>query len=342
MCLQAVYRPLPRLLPRRPARMVAMGPVPMVAILAVSLGALVGCGASFDSGVQVGLLGQETGTGALPDAAAAKPDAAGEVSARHAEASKSEVPKATGRTTTLESELNAGTGKSEAPASANKQSATPNAEIARNLSNETTSSVQVARIADTFTAATTPGNHAYKIGPQDVLEVSVFKVPELSRSVQVADIGTINLPLVGEVEAVGKTSRDLEQELATKLGDKYIQSPQVTVYVKEFNSRRVTVDGAIKKPGIYPIRGKTTLVQIIATAEGPTDVSDTSSVVVFRNVDGKRSVGKFDLGQIRDGQAEDPIIQEGDMIVVSESAPKTAFQSILKALPLTSVLVPLL
>lgn len=342
MCLQAVFRHLPRLSPQRPARMAAMGPASVAAILAVSLGALGGCGASFDNGVQVGLLGQETGTGALPDAAAAKPDAAGEVSGRHAEVSKSEVPKATERPKTLKSELNAGTGKSESAASAGNQSATPNAEIARNLSNGTTNSVQAARMADTFVAATTPGNNAYKIGPQDVLEVSVFKVPELSRSVQVADIGSINLPLLGEVEAAGKTSRDLEQELAAKLGDKYIQSPQVTVYVKEFNSRRVTVDGAVRKPGIYPIRGKTTLVQIIAMAEGPTDVSDPSCVVVFRNVDGKRAVAKFDLTQIRDGRADDPIIREGDMIVVNESATKTAFQSFLKALPLTSVLVPLL
>ncbi len=200
----------------------------------------------------------------------------------------------------------------------------------------------LAKAADTFTAGATPGNSAYKIGPQDVLDISVFKVPELSRSVQVADVGTINLPLVGEVQAAGKTSRDLEQDLAAKLGAKYLQAPQVTVYVKEYNSRRVTVDGSVKKPGVYPIRGKTTLVQFIAMAEGLTDVSDTSDVVVFRNVNGKRSAAKFDLDQIRNGGAEDPVIQEGDVIVVNESAAKMAFQNLVKALPLTSVFVPLL
>jgi polysaccharide biosynthesis/export protein len=204
------------------------------------------------------------------------------------------------------------------------------------------SKAQLAKVADTFTAAATPGNSAYKIGPQDVVDISVFKVPELSRSVQVNDSGTINLPLVGEVEAAGKTSQEIEHDLTKKLGAKYLQSPQVTVYVKEFNSRRVTVEGSVKKPGVYPIRGKTTLVQFLAMAEGPTDLSDTSSIVVFRSVGGKRSAAKFDLNDIRSGTAEDPVIQEGDVIVVSDSMTKTAFQNFLKVLPLSTLFVPFL
>lgn len=200
----------------------------------------------------------------------------------------------------------------------------------------------LAKAAEPFAAAGTPGSAAYKIGPQDVLEISVFKVEELSRSVQVADVGTVNLPLVGEVQAAGRTARELELDLAKKLGAKYLQSPQVTVYVKEFNSRRVTIDGAVKKPGVYPIRGKTTLVQFIATAEGLTELADNSSIAVFRTTDGKRAVARFDVDEIRDGKAADPVIQEGDVIVVSQSATKTAFQNFLKAFPITSVFVPLL
>jgi polysaccharide export outer membrane protein len=201
---------------------------------------------------------------------------------------------------------------------------------------------KIARVADTYTAAGTPGNAAYKIGPQDVLDISVFKVAELTRSVQVADVGTVNLPLVGEVQAAGRTARELEHDLAKKLGAKYLQSPQVTVYVKEYNSRRVTIDGAVRKPGVYPIRAKTTLVQFIAMAEGPTEASDTSSIVVFRQANGKRSAAKFDLSEIRAGNSEDPVIEEGDVIVVNESATKAAFQNVLKALPITSLFVPLL
>jgi polysaccharide export outer membrane protein len=200
----------------------------------------------------------------------------------------------------------------------------------------------LAKAAEEFVAAGTPGNAAYKIGPQDVLDISVFKVPDLSRSVQVADVGTVNLPLVGEVQAAGHTARELELDLARKLGAKYLQSPQVTVYVKEFNSRRVTIDGSVKRPGVYPIRGRTTLVQFIAMAEGLTDIADSGSIAVFRTVNGKRSAARFDLDQIRSGAAEDPVIQEGDVIVVSQSMTKTAFQNFLKAFPLTSVFVPLL
>jgi polysaccharide export outer membrane protein len=198
------------------------------------------------------------------------------------------------------------------------------------------------KAAEVFAAAGTPGSAAYKIGPQDVLEISVFKVPDLSRSVQVADVGTVNLPLVGEVQATGRTARELELDLAKKLGAKYLQSPQVTVYVKEFNSRRVTIDGSVKKPGVYPIRGRTTLVQFIAMAEGLTELAASDSIAVFRTVDGKRSAAKFDLEEIRSGNAEDPVIEEGDVIVVSQSATKTAFQNFLKAFPLTSAFVPLL
>ena len=207
--------------------------------------------------------------------------------------------------------------------------------------NTTATPVHLAEAA-TFTAAATPGNTAYKIGPQDLLEVAVYKVPDLSRSVQVADAGTVNLPLVGEIPAAGKTARELEQDLTKKLGAKYLQSPQVSVYIKEYNSRRVTIDGAVGKPGIYPITGKTSLLQIIATAGGPTESSDTGDIVVFRQTSGKKSAARFSLDEIRAGNAKDPALQEGDVVVVNQSAMKAAFQSVLKALPVTSMFVPLL
>src|SRR5262249_11741621 len=89
----------------------------------------------------------------------------------------------------------------------------------------------------------------YKIGHADVLDISVFKVPELARTVEVDESGTINFPPVGEVSVIGKTARDIEHDLAKRLGARYLRSPQVTVSVKEFNSQRVTVEGAVKSPG---------------------------------------------------------------------------------------------
>ena len=190
--------------------------------------------------------------------------------------------------------------------------------------------------ADALTAAARPGSAAYKVGPLDQLEVSVFKVPELSKTVQVADTGTINLPLVGEVPAAGKTAQEIERDLTAKLGAKYLQNPQVTVFVKEYNSQRVTVEGAVKKPGVYPVKGNNTLLQFIATAEG-LDSSSDSSVVVFRQTNGKRTAARFDLGEIRSGNAEDPTIVSGDVIVAGSSIAKETFNNFIKLLPVTSV-----
>jgi polysaccharide export outer membrane protein len=197
---------------------------------------------------------------------------------------------------------------------------------------QTTASRSDRADVEAFTASATPGNTAYKIGPQDVLEVSVFKVPELSKSVQVADSGSVNLPLVGEVPAAGHTAQDVERDLTKRLGAKYLQSPQVTVFVKEYNSQRVTIEGAVKKPGVYPVRGKTSLLQSIAMAEG-LDEAAQDEIVVFRQVDGKRVAGKFDVAAIRAGNAEDPTIRNGDVIVVGHSGMKAAWQNFLKAIP---------
>lgn len=192
---------------------------------------------------------------------------------------------------------------------------------------------QAAKHASSSGAA--PSVTAYKIGPQDVLDISVFKVPELSKTVQVADTGTINLPLVGEVPAGGRTSQEVERELTAKLGAKYLQNPQVTVFVKEYNSQRVTIEGAVKKPGVYPIRGRSTLLQMIATAEGLTELAE-NDVVVFREVNGTRTAARFSIPDIRSGQAQDPSLLQGDTIVVATSALASSFQNFMKILPIGS------
>jgi len=189
------------------------------------------------------------------------------------------------------------------------------------------------KAAEKLVSVNTHGSTAYKIGPLDVLDISVFKVPELSQTVQVADIGTVNLPLVGEVPAAGSTARNLEKSLEKKLGTKYLQNPQVTVNIKQYNSRRVTVEGSVKKPGVYPIMGSNSLIQFIAMAGGLDENSD-SSVLILRTTSGKRSAARFDMSAIRSGQAKDPAIQSGDVIVAGTSALKKGFNSILKAVPL--------
>jgi polysaccharide export outer membrane protein len=209
----------------------------------------------------------------------------------------------------------------------------------------TPKSDSASAIADKLTAVGTPGNNAYKIGPADVLEISVFKVPELSKTAQVADDGSISFPLVGQVPAAGKTAHQVEHDLAERLGAKYVRSPDVTVVVKEYNSQRVTVDGSIKKPGVYTLKGKTTLVQMLAMAEGVNTEVASGDVVIFRRIDGKRYAGRFDVGAINEGKSEDPELQPGDVIQVDTSGTKVAFQMFLKTLPLaatTAMFVPLL
>ena len=190
--------------------------------------------------------------------------------------------------------------------------------------------------ADKFTAAAVPGNAAYRIGPLDVLDVSVFKVPDLAKVVQVSEDGTINYPLVGAVPAAGKTAKELEQDLSQKLGAKYLRSPQVTVLVKEFNSQRVTIEGSVKTTGVYNLKGNTSLMQVLAMA-GDIDTSVASGdIVVFRTINGQRSAAKFDADAIKTGKAEDPQLQPGDVIVVNSSDTKVALQNVLKVLPLAT------
>jgi polysaccharide export outer membrane protein len=187
-----------------------------------------------------------------------------------------------------------------------------------------------------FGASGSASSGGYKLGPQDVLEISVFGVPELTGTLVVADNGTIQLPLLGETPAAGKTARDLQLDLAAKLGEEYLQNPQVLVTVKEFNSRSVTLTGEIKKPGVYPLKGQTSLLQLIASAGGVGDGSD-SKVLIIRNSGGQRKAARFDVSAIEKGKAQDPILQAGDNVVAGGSVIKKSYNLFLKALPIAGM-----
>jgi polysaccharide export outer membrane protein len=207
---------------------------------------------------------------------------------------------------------------------------------------DTGQGIRPPRAAVTPAAFVTPSaDSAYKIGPLDTLDISVFQVPDLTKSVQVSSTGTINLPLVGEIAVAGRTAQEVERDLTSRLGAKYLQNPQVTVYVKDYNSQRVTVDGAVNRPGVYSIKGETFLSQIVAEAGGM-DRSSDWTVLVLRQRDGKRSAAKFNFAAIQKGEAEDPTLQAGDMIVAGTSAIKKGFNAVLKGLPLAStfMLIP--
>ena len=178
----------------------------------------------------------------------------------------------------------------------------------------------------------------YRIGAQDLLAISVFGVQELAKEVRVNSNGQISLPLIGGMMAGGLTIPELERELARKYADGYLQNPQVSVFVKEFTSQRVTLEGAVNKPGIYPITGRTSLLQAIALAGGVDDkTADLGGIVLMRHVNGKRMAAAYDLRQVRRGITEDPQIYGDDIIVVEQSGSKTTFRRFIESVPVLGI-----
>lgn len=172
----------------------------------------------------------------------------------------------------------------------------------------------------------------YRVGPLDLLEISVFQVEELNRTVRINSSGQISLPLIGMVAAGGRTVSELEALIADKLQQTYLQDPQVSVFVKEFSSQRITVEGAVNQPGIFPITGRTSLLQALALAKGFEQLAEERSVVIFRTIEGQRMAAMFDVRRIRAGEVEDPQVYGDDIIVVDRSGSRSALKTVVDSL----------
>ena len=187
------------------------------------------------------------------------------------------------------------------------------------------------------TAAAVPST--YRIGPDDTLEIAVFQVPELSRVVQVNAQGQFTLPFVGNVQAGGRTADELAAYLHDRLNGAYLRDPQVTVMVRQAVSQRVTIDGAVVKPGVYALSGPTTLLQAIALANGPDPrLANVKKVALFRTVNGARQSQVYDLTRIREGKVADPDVRADDIIVVDTSGVRSFFNIFGPSLPVLSML----
>jgi polysaccharide export outer membrane protein len=174
----------------------------------------------------------------------------------------------------------------------------------------------------------------YRIGVGDKLSIRVFQVADLSFEELVVDTsGNINLPLIGAVRGAGRTAGEMSTDIASRLAARYLRDPQVTVTIMEAASQKITVDGAVTKPGVYEMRGSTSLLQAVAMAEGPSRVADLTKVAVFRTIDGRRSVALFDLSAIRQGRASDPQVLGDDVIVVDISRLNSGLREAVGALP---------
>lgn len=175
------------------------------------------------------------------------------------------------------------------------------------------------------TTATAPTPRAslgdYRIGAEDLLEIQVFGVDQLARTVRVNSYGMVSLPLIGPTPVGGMTAQEAERLIARKLAENYLQDPQVSVFIKEYTNQRVTIEGAVQKPGIYPLRGETTLLRAIAMAGGQGSLSDMSNVMVFRSGPGGQRISQgYDVERIRRGELADPQVLNDDIVVVNRSA----------------------
>jgi polysaccharide export outer membrane protein len=153
----------------------------------------------------------------------------------------------------------------------------------------------------------------YRIGVEDVLEISVWKEPQLNTTAPVRPDGKVSVPLAGEVEAAGRTAKELEVELASRYATR-INSPTVSVVVKELNASRVFVLGEVARPGVYPMRGALTVVQALALAGGLTEFADRDDIVILRRAESGQQRLKLDLEDAVGSAAIE--LAPGDTVVV--------------------------
>lgn len=180
-----------------------------------------------------------------------------------------------------------------------------------------------AALPDTPTASATHLNLSafdYVLGPSDELEITIFQIPDLSGARVVNSRGQIRMPLLGAVDVAGLTAQQVEDKLVALYSANYLQDPQISVDVSLYASQQVTLLGQVSRPGVYPLTGPTTLLQIIAQGGGPTRVADQEQVVVFRQEPSGDVYGYLiNLDEIIAGIKGDPEVIGSDRIMVPES-----------------------
>jgi polysaccharide export outer membrane protein len=161
------------------------------------------------------------------------------------------------------------------------------------------------------------GEAEYKIGPQDVLRIDVWKEPEITRTIPVRPDGKVSLPLLNDVQAAGLTAVELANSIRDAL-KKFINNPQVTVTVTEINSRRVYVTGEVTRPGAMPLLPNMTVLQALSSSGGFTQFARIKNIYVLRQEDGKQVKHPFNYKEIVSGkkQEDNILLQPGDVIVV--------------------------
>lgn len=170
--------------------------------------------------------------------------------------------------------------------------------------------------ATAIEAAIISSANDYRIGPEDLLDISVWKNPELSRTVPVRPDGKVSLPLVNDIQAAGLTPTALREQLTRRLAE-FIPAPEVAVIVREVHSVKVAVVGSVKTPGRYELKSAATVLELIALAQGLTDFANRDRIVVLRQVNGEGKRIPFNYRKVAAGdEHENLVVQAGDIIVV--------------------------
>lgn len=170
--------------------------------------------------------------------------------------------------------------------------------------------------------------------------VQVYRAPDLTGERTIDEDGFVTVPLAGQIAAAGKVPSELAEAITQKLRARYYQDPQVSVAIKDALGRRVTVDGSVRDPGIYPIDASTTLLRAVALANGETEYANIRRIVVFRTIGGKRMAAAFDLHAVREGLQPDPAIYPGDIVVIDGNGLRETLRDVLQAIPLLAIFQP--
>lgn len=185
-------------------------------------------------------------------------------------------------------------------------------------------------------------NTDYRLGPQDLLTVTVYRAPEVSGDFRVDTTGNIMMPLLGEMQVQGLTATELADRLKDRLGNHLYVKPDVSVAIKEAVNQRVTIIGSVNSPGLYGLPGRTTLMQAVALAKGPSGGANIHRVVVFRQIQGQKMAAAFDLRNILEARAEDPLVYASDIIVVDGSQTRQTLHDVLTTIPILALFRPFL
>jgi polysaccharide export outer membrane protein len=179
----------------------------------------------------------------------------------------------------------------------------------------------------------------YRIGPLDKVNVNVFQMKDLSlEKVQVDASGKLVLPMVGAVQAQGKTVGELSQIISARLAECCLHNPQVIVQVEEAISQQITVTGAVMESNVYTLKGRTSLLDAISMAKGPDrQTANLKRVAVYRIVNGERMGALFNVEDIRANRAPDPEILGGDTVIVDTSNSRSIWRDIVQSVPFFGV-----